>query len=169
MTAAPLPPGLKAIIAYKFAKAPVMIALGIALLTAPDRALDVAHHITAQLSETGTLGWRIARALEPYLTPRAEHRAALVAWLDGLSTLTEGLLLLSGKAWAEWIVVGALGALLPIEAVSLVRRPRIGRAVVLLVNAAVVAYLVRLRLRREPAAATSGNADRPSPGSPHPR
>jgi uncharacterized membrane protein (DUF2068 family) len=154
MTPARLPPGLKVIVAYKFAKAPVMIALGIALLSAPERALVVAHHINAQLSETGTLGWRLARALEPYLTPRAEHRAALVAWLDGLTTFTEGLLLVSGKAWGEWIVVAGLGALLPLEAISLVRRPRVGRAVVLLVNAAIVAYLVRLRLRHEPADST---------------
>jgi len=95
------------------------------------------------------LGWRVARARAPHLTPRAEHRAAVVACLDGLSTLAEGLLLLSGKAWGEWIVVAGLGALLPIEAVSLARRPRIGRATVLLVNASVVAYLARRRIKHD--------------------
>jgi uncharacterized membrane protein (DUF2068 family) len=134
------------------------------LVVAPARALQVAQRITAEISESGSLGWRAARALEPHLTPRTEHRAAIVAWLDGLLTLTEGLLLLSGKAWGEWIVIAALGALLPIEAVSLARRPRIGRAAVLLVNAAVVAYLVRRRLKNAHAGATSGNEVREPQG-----
>jgi uncharacterized membrane protein (DUF2068 family) len=143
------PPGLKAIIAYKFAKAPVMLALGLVLVLAPDRALRVAHRIAAELYESGSLGWRVAQVLEAHLTPRTEHRAAVVAGLDGLSTLAEGLLLLSGKAWGEWIVVAGLGALLPIEAIALARRPRVGRAVVLLLNAAIVAYLAWRRLKHE--------------------
>jgi uncharacterized membrane protein (DUF2068 family) len=147
MTATRRPFALKAILAYKFALAPVMLALGVVLVIAPAHSLQLAHLITAQISELGSLGWRAARALEPHLTPRAEHRAAVVAWLDGLLSLVQGLLLLSGKTWGEWIVIAGLGALLPIEAVSLARDPRIGRAAVLLVNAAVVAYLVRRRLK----------------------
>lgn len=152
------PLALKAIIAYKFAKAPVMVALGLVLVLTPDRALTVAHRVTAEISESGVLGWRVARALEPYLTPRIEHRAAIVAWLDGAVTLVEGLLLLSGKAWGEWIVIAGLAALLPIEAIGLVRRPRVGRAAVLLLNAAVVAYLVRRRLKHEEAGLRSRDA-----------
>ena len=156
MPVAERPPALKAILAYKFAKAPVMVALGVVLVTAPARSLHFAHTLTAAISESGSLGWRAARALEPYLTPRAEHRAAIVAWLDGLSALAEGLLLLSGKAWGEWIVVAGLGALVPLEAVSLARRPGIGRAAVLLVNAAVVVYLVRRRLKQSTPASPAG-------------
>jgi uncharacterized membrane protein (DUF2068 family) len=151
MAAPPRPLGLKVIVAYKFVKAVAMLALGLVLVLAPDRALGVAHRMATEISESGALGWRMAHALEPYLTSRAEHRAAIVAWLDGLSTLVEGLLLLSGKAWGEWIVIAGLGALLPIEAIGLVRRPRIGRAAVLLLNAAVVAYLVRRRIRHDQA------------------
>ena len=147
MSEARRPLGLKAILAYKFAMAPVMLGLGLVLVLAPAHSLELAHRITGQISELGSLGWRAAHALEPWLTPRAEHGAAVVAGLDGLLSLAEGLLLLSGRTWGEWIVIAGVGALLPIEAVSLARHPRIGRAAVLLVNAAVVAYLVRRRLK----------------------
>ncbi len=142
----PAPAGLKAITAYKFAKAPIMLALAAGLTFAPMRSVGVARHLAFELSEMGPLGWRAARWLEPRLTPNVEHKAAALAWLDGASTLGEGLLLLSGSAWGEWIVVAVLAALLPVEVAALLQHPRPGRALVLLVNAAIVAYLVRLRL-----------------------
>ncbi len=147
MERAARPAGLRLIIGYKFVKAPVMLALAAALTFAPVRAVSIARHATFELSETGALGWRIARWAEPHLTIRVEHRAAALAWLDGVSTFVEGLLLLSGTAWGEWIVVAGLALLVPFEAVGLARRPRIGRAVVLLINVAVVAYLARDRWR----------------------
>ena len=140
------PPGLKVIIAYKFLKAPIMLALAGALTFAPSSTIREARHVVYQLSEGGGISWRLAHWLEPHLTERVEHRAAIVAWADGVSTLAEGLLLLSGKTWGEWIVVAGISLLLPVEVVALVRRPRLGRALVLVVNAAVVAYLARRRL-----------------------
>ncbi|HEY5677083.1 MAG TPA: DUF2127 domain-containing protein, partial [Myxococcales bacterium] len=137
---------MKAIVAYKFAKAPAMLALAVALTFVPVRSVGLARRLSVELSEMGSLGWRLAHWLEPHLTLGAEHKAAALAWLDGASTLVEGLLLLSGSAWGEWIVVCGLGLLLPVELVALLRHPRAVRALVLLVNAAVVAYLVRLRL-----------------------
>jgi uncharacterized membrane protein (DUF2068 family) len=141
------PTGLKAIVAYKFAKAPAMLALAVALTFLPVRSVAVARRLSVELSETGSLGWRLAHWLEPRLTRGAEHKAAALAWLDGASTLAEGMLLLSGSAWGEWIVVAGLGLLVPLELVALLRHPRPGRALVLLINTAVVAYLVRLRLK----------------------
>ena len=141
------PAGLKLIIAYKFVKAPIMLALAGALTFAPISTIRAARHAVFELSESGALGWRVAHWAEPHLTVRVERRAAIVAWLDGVSTLVEALLLLSGKAWGEWIVVAGLALLLPLEAFSLVRRPRLGRALVLAANVAVVAYLARRRLK----------------------
>jgi Predicted membrane protein (DUF2127) len=141
------PPGLKLIIAYKFLKAPAMLALAGALTFAPAKSMRAARHVAFELSEGGGISWRLAHWLEPHLTTRVEHRAAAVAWLDGVSTLAEGLLLLSGKAWGEWIVVAGLSLLVPVEVIALVRRPRPTRALVLAVNAAVVVYLARRRLK----------------------
>jgi len=141
------PPGLKLIIAYKFLKAPVMLALAGALTFAPVSAIRAARHVAFELSEGGGISWRLAHWLEPHLTERVERRAAIVAWLDGVSTVAEGLLLVSGKAWGEWIVVAGLSLLLPVEVLALVRRARIARALVLVINAAVVVYLAWRRLR----------------------
>jgi hypothetical protein len=140
------PLGMRLIIAYKFVKGPAVLALAAALTFARTPADHLLRHLVAELSEWGLLGWRLAHWLEPWLTPGVEVRAAILSWLDGLSTVTEGFLLLWGKAWGEWLVVAGLSLLMPLEVMGLFRRPSITRAIVLLVNALVVAYLVRRRL-----------------------
>jgi uncharacterized membrane protein (DUF2068 family) len=147
------PRALKAIIAYKFVKAPIMLALALLLTVAPAKTTYLAKEAAITLQETGALGWRLAHWLEPHLNRSVERKAAVLAWLDGASTLVEGLLLLSGSAWGEWIVVAGLAALLPIEALGFARHPHAGHALVLLINAAVVAYLARRRLKLRTAAA----------------
>ena len=139
------PAGLKLIIGYKFTKAPIMLALALLLTFRGDETTFLAREFAVTLSESGAVGWRIARWAEPHLNRGVERKAAVLAWLDGASTLAEGLLLASGAVWGEWIVVAGLAALLPIEAVSLARHPHAGHAIVLLLNAAVVAYLVQRR------------------------
>jgi uncharacterized membrane protein (DUF2068 family) len=74
------------------------------------------------------------------------HHAALIAWLDGAVTLAEGLLLLRGKAWGEWLVVAALAALVPFEAVSLERHPGPLKLLVLAANVGIVVYLAVRRV-----------------------
>jgi len=127
-----------------------MLALALALTFVPVRSVGFARHLSVELSETGPLGWRLAHWIGPHLTQGVEHKAAALAWVDAVSTFVEGLLLLSGSAWGEWIVVAGLGLLLPLELVSFVRHPRLVRALLLLGNAAVVAYLVWLRLKDAP-------------------
>src|SRR5258708_33590425 len=118
MSEARRPLGLKAILAYKFAMAPVMLALGLVLVLAPAHSLALAHRITRQISELGSLGWRAARALEPWLSPRAAHRAAVVPGPDGLLSLAEGLLPLSARTSGQGIVIARPGAPLPIQGIT---------------------------------------------------
>lgn len=49
------------------------------------------------------------------------------------------------RAWAEWFAILSGGVYLPFELYELVRRPTIIKAGVLVVNAAIVAYLVYVR------------------------
>ena len=144
------PFGLRLIIAYKFVKAPLMLSVAAALTFAPVPADHFLRHVAAQLSEWGAVGWRFANWIEPRLTTGVEHRAAALAWLDGTATLVEGILLLSGKVWGEWLVVAGLAVLLPFEVLAMVHRPTVVRAVILVVNALVVVYLVRDRLKARP-------------------
>jgi len=46
--------------------------------------------------------------------------------------------------WAEYLVVITTGSLLPLEVYELSRRPDAARAVILVINVAVVVYLVRV-------------------------
>ena len=52
-----------------------------------------------------------------------------------------------GHWWGPWLVVVATASLLPFEVVSFVRHPHVGRALILVVNLAIVAYLTRTALR----------------------
>jgi uncharacterized membrane protein (DUF2068 family) len=59
-----------------------------------------------------------------------------------------------GHWWGPWLVVVASGVLLPYELFELVRHPRVGRALLVVVNAAVVLYLGRRALREHRARAS---------------
>ena len=70
-------------------------------------------------------------------------RGAVLAWVDSVSSAVEAFLLLSGKTWAQWIVIVGLAGLLPFEIASILHHPRIGKFAVLAANLAIVAYLAR--------------------------
>lgn len=168
-----LPRGLKLIVAYKCVKAPLVLALALVLTLNPRGALHAIDVIARDLSEGGALFGRIARWLDTHVTRRALGHGAMLAWLDGLTTTLEAFLLWRGHAWGEWLVVGGLGALIPFEVLSLEKHPSWTRLGALLVNAAVVAYLVALRLRprkavssaQPPGSSPPAGARPPPPGS----
>ena len=62
--------------------------------------------------------------------------------------LTEGTGLLLRKRWAQYFTTIVTGSLLPLEIYAFVHRATIAKAIMIAVNAAVVAYLA-LRIRAE--------------------
>ena len=60
------------------------------------------------------------------------------AGLEGL----EGVGLLLRRRWAEYLTIVATGILLPLEVYEITRRPNAVRVTVLLVNLAILAYLI---------------------------
>ena len=64
--------------------------------------------------------------------------------------LTEGIGLWMLKRWAEWFTVVATGSLIPIEGYEIYRHPSAIKVLVLLINIAIVVYLVH-RIRHRPA------------------
>jgi len=66
--------------------------------------------------------------------------------------LCEGTGLLLRKRWAAYMTIISTASLMPIEVLEICRRPTAARMFLLLVNVAVVAYLVR-EMRRTPAPA----------------
>ena len=142
----PATPGLKLIIAYKLAKAPVMLGLAIWLTLAPSGAYNFVEDVVDQLSAAGNVWSRLAEWIDAHFSLRVVHGGAALAWLDGLLTTAEAVLLLMRKPLGEWLVAIGLGSLLPLELFSFYRKPGVVKVLVLLINGAVVLYLVRRRL-----------------------
>jgi uncharacterized membrane protein (DUF2068 family) len=149
--------GLKLVIAYKLIKGGIQLSLAAILLVAVvrgfaaawlnDLALFARHHLASATSV------RIAALLVSLSSPRHLALSVLALACDGALTTCEGVALRQGHWWGPWLVVVATGALLPYELFELVRHPRIGRALLVVVNAAVVAYLGRRALREHRARA----------------
>jgi uncharacterized membrane protein (DUF2068 family) len=67
---------------------------------------------------------------------------AVAAFADSTLSAVEGIALAAGRWWAPWLVVGATAALLPWEIFELILHPGWGRVLILIINFAVVAYLL---------------------------
>jgi uncharacterized membrane protein (DUF2068 family) len=96
----------------------------------------VAHFLLARLQEVlkgGTL-----------------HAAAVVALFYAAVLFTEGIGVYLQKRWAEFLMIIATAALIPLEVRHLFVRPSFGVAIILLANCFIVWFLYRV-LRREPA------------------
>jgi uncharacterized membrane protein (DUF2068 family) len=52
------------------------------------------------------------------------------------------------RPWAQWIGIVSGGVYLPVEMIALVRRPNILKAILLILNALLVAYLSVIRYRQ---------------------
>ncbi len=141
------PRALRLIILYKFVKTPIMLVLALWLTVAPNGAFRYLDSIASDLVEAGTTLAKLGAWIHAHLTSSILTRAALLAWLETVVTAVEAVLLLTGSAWAEWIVLVGLASPLPFELVSVDRRPSFTKAVVLAINVAIVFYLARRRIR----------------------
>ncbi|OJH37843.1 hypothetical protein BON30_27090 [Cystobacter ferrugineus] len=137
---------MRLIIAYKFVKAALMIGLALWFTADPRAAYAFGQHVAYELVEARPFLVRLGDWVHTHLTERVIERSALVAWLDGSTTALEGFLLLLGKPWGEWLVTISLSLFLPFEIYELIHKPGAGKAIVLLLNAAIVVYLVYARL-----------------------
>jgi uncharacterized membrane protein (DUF2068 family) len=77
------------------------------------------------------------------------HAAAVVALFYAAVLFTEGIGVYLQKRWAEFLMIIATAALIPLEVRHLVVRPSFGVAIILLANCFIVWFLYRV-LRREP-------------------
>lgn len=141
---------LRLIGAFKLAKGLLLAAV----------ALGALHYVHRDLAEAG---FHFARRLhldpegrlvEPALRrltgvdPRLLMRFSLGALAYAALLLTEGVGLLLARRWAEYLTIVATAALIPLEVYELVCHTNVTRVTVLVVNLAIVIYLV-VRVRRE--------------------
>ena len=140
--------GFRLIIGYKFVKAAMMFGVALWLTTAPGAAFRTLDLLARELAEGGAIFARAGRWIHDNLSSSIVLRGAVLAWLDSVSSALEAFLLLSGKSWAQWVVILGLACLLPFEIVSIEHRPGIGKFLVLGANAAIVAYLARVQIQK---------------------
>jgi uncharacterized membrane protein (DUF2068 family) len=153
--------GLRAIIAYKLTKAVLEGAVGallvVLLLRGPEAtAATIAQFLIDHVPSAAT--FRAATMIVLSGTRKHVRVAAMLTLADAVLSAIEGMSLERDWRFGPWLVVFATGALLPIEAVELARKGGWLRAVVLAVNAAVVAYLVRDVGRQHARRAEAGRA-----------
>ena len=82
------------------------------------------------------------------LDPRTLRAVGFGTFVYAAIFTTEGVGLLLGRHWAEYLAVVATASFLPLEAYEAIHRPGASRVLVLVVNLAIVVYLL-VRLRAE--------------------
>ncbi len=144
---------LRLIAVFKFIKASLVVVTGFGLLSFfhPAFAASLYRMVGAlPYAFEQQLLRRVISELSG-LSPSRVQVIAGVTLLYAVLFIVEGAGLWRGRHWAEWLTVIATCSLVPVELYELARHPSVNKALVVLANLAVVAYLV-WRLRREAAA-----------------
>jgi uncharacterized membrane protein (DUF2068 family) len=156
---------LEAIIDYKLIKAVGEAALGFVLLVFLMRGPEAGAATLAQfVIDHISRAWALQAATAIVKTGTTTHLeiATAGAFGDAVLSAVEGLALRAGYWWGPWLVVVATGSLLPWEVVEAVRRPGWLRIVILLINVAVVLYLLRDVVRQRRARRAAAAASQPT-------
>lgn len=134
--------------ALKLAKALVLIGAGVvAMRVAPERianwaedvAVGLAMHPGAESAQTLVAKlWRLDR--------HSEQKLGVVALAYAAVFLVEGVGLLAKRRWAEWMTVVVTTSFIPFEIYEMIKEFGAGKLVTLIINVAIVAYLLQRRL-----------------------
>ena len=139
-------PATRATIVYKTVKSAFQLTAAlVAVVLWPLGLSERMQELAISLSHHASHAWTLtlSRWLEQTATRRGVQIAIALLVSDGLITAVEAWALRRGQAWGAWLVICATGALLPFEVFELAREVSVARALILLVNAAIVSYLVR--------------------------
>lgn len=147
---------LRLIAAFKFLKAAALLAGGFAALRlmSPDRASSVQGWLERLVLEPGNVLLAAmaqrALALLERAGPNGPKHLAATAFLLALIYIVQGIGLFQARRWAEALTVVVTASFLPIEAVALWHRWTTLRAAMIVLNLAVVAYLLTQLFPRTP-------------------
>ena len=142
---------LRLIAIFKLCKAALLIAVGVSVL-------KLVHNGNSDALEQ----WVATLALKPgahYLDEAVSKLASIPpnrlkdvgfgSFVYAALFLTEGTGLWLRKPWAEWFTAIMTASLIPLEIYEIVHHPTVSKGVVLVINIAVVAYLIlQIRKRR---------------------
>jgi uncharacterized membrane protein (DUF2068 family) len=143
--------GLRWIAAFKLLKGLALLALGIGALELLHKnvAALVVHWITVFQVDPHSHYMNLLLAKLSILDDRRLKELSVGTFIYSAVFLTEGTGLALGKRWAEYLTIGTTASLLPLEVYELAKHASIGKVLALVINLAVVAYLI-FELRRFP-------------------
>jgi uncharacterized membrane protein (DUF2068 family) len=135
---------LRLIALFKMIKAALLIAVGVGALKLlhKDVAGAVEHWVELLRLDPNNHYIDIALEKASNLRPDEIKQLGLGSMLYAGLFLTEGIGLWLEKRWAEWLTVVITSSLIPIEIYEIYRHPTAIKTAVLLINIAIVAYLL---------------------------
>ncbi|HKV79377.1 MAG TPA: DUF2127 domain-containing protein [Candidatus Sulfotelmatobacter sp.] len=135
---------LRIIAVLKFLKAASLIALSVGVFRTmhQDIGLRLEHWIRAMHLDPGNRHIEMFLERVSNLSPAQVKRLGLVGLLYAGLFLVEGTGLWLQRRWGEWATVVITGLLIPVEVYEIFRHPSAAKILVLIVNMAVVGYLV---------------------------
>jgi uncharacterized membrane protein (DUF2068 family) len=142
---------IRLIAVFKLAKAALLIATGVGILKLMhmDVAGELDHWIVRLGLDPGSHYVNAAMEKATRLSPEKIKELGLVSFVYAGLFLTEGVGLWMLKRWAEWFTVVITSSLVPVEVYEIHRHPSAVKVVVLVINIAVVGYLL-YRIAKEP-------------------
>jgi uncharacterized membrane protein (DUF2068 family) len=141
---------LRLIALFKFLKASILIVAGVGILKLMhnDAATTLGHWFARLGLAPGNRFVDDAISKATNLPPNRIKDLGLGSFVYAALFLTEGIGLWLLKHWAEWFTVVITASLVPLEVWEIHRHPTVVKILVLLINIAVVAYLL-YRIRKE--------------------
>jgi uncharacterized membrane protein (DUF2068 family) len=135
---------LRTIALYKIIKVVLLLAVAYGELRLRDASIAAKLLSWAQAQPYGLEHRIVSQLLEWFsgLSVSRAHALRLVTLAYAAIFALEGVGLWMQKRWAEWLTTIITASLMPLEAWEIFFRPTIGKVLILLANAAVVAYLV---------------------------
>jgi uncharacterized membrane protein (DUF2068 family) len=141
--------GLLVIAAFKLLKGLALLAVGIGAHTLIDKDLVAIVEHWVNVFRVDPNNHYLQALLERFtdLSPQRLRAVSFGTFFYSGLLLTEGVGLALRKRWAEYFTIIATSSFIPLEIYEIFRHTNITKIVVLLINVAVVWYLV-LELRR---------------------
>ena len=160
---------IRLVAAFKLLKAAALIVGGIGILRMihTDTATQLDHSVLSLGLDPGSR--YVNRAIEwvTQTSPRKFRELELGSFMYAALFLTEGIGLWFLKRWAEWFTVIITGSLVPLECYEIYRHPTPIKIFVLIINIAVVGYLL-YRIVKNPRAPHRQAGNSPSQRSQRP-
>ena len=141
--------GLWLIAAFKIFKGLALLAGGIGALKLLHKDVAAEAELWIELLRVDPRNHYIHRVLEKLsiLDARKLKELSVGTFFYSALFLTEGIGLALRKRWAEYFTIVSTSLFIPLEVYELAKHPSLAKAILLLANAGIVAYLV-MELRR---------------------